>query len=88
MELLEGEALAERLRRGPLSVAETVPIGLGMLAALSALHARGDRPSRPQAVERVPDAARREAARLRPGAAASSEASLDTRHRRSRAPAW
>ena len=41
MELLEGEALAERLRRGPLSVSETVPIGLGMLAALSALHARG-----------------------------------------------
>ena len=41
MELLEGEALAERLRRGPLSVSETLPIGLGMLAALSALHARG-----------------------------------------------
>ena len=41
MELLEGEALAERLRRGPLSVSEAVPIGLGMLAALSALHARG-----------------------------------------------
>jgi len=41
MELLEGEALAEHLRRGPLSVAETVPIGLGVLAALSALHARG-----------------------------------------------
>jgi serine/threonine protein kinase/tetratricopeptide (TPR) repeat protein len=41
MELLEGEALAERLRRGPLNVAEAVPIGLGMLAALSALHARG-----------------------------------------------
>jgi eukaryotic-like serine/threonine-protein kinase len=40
MELLEGEALAERLRRGPLSVSEMVPIGLGMLAALSALHAR------------------------------------------------
>jgi len=40
MELLEGEALAERLRRGPLSVSETVPIGLGVLAALSALHAR------------------------------------------------
>ncbi len=40
MELLEGEALSERLRRGPLSVAETVPIGLGILAALSALHAR------------------------------------------------
>lgn len=41
MELLEGEALADRLRRGPLSVAEAVPIGLGVLAALSALHARG-----------------------------------------------
>jgi eukaryotic-like serine/threonine-protein kinase len=41
MELLEGEALAERLRRGPLSVTETVPIALGTLAALSALHARG-----------------------------------------------
>jgi non-specific serine/threonine protein kinase len=41
MELLEGEALAERLRRGPLSVSETVPMGLGVLAALQALHARG-----------------------------------------------
>src|SRR5918992_1524049 len=41
MELLEGEALSERLRRGPLSVSDTVPIGMGMLAALSALHARG-----------------------------------------------
>src|SRR3989441_5674604 len=28
MELLEGEALAERLRQGPLTVSETVPIGL------------------------------------------------------------
>jgi non-specific serine/threonine protein kinase len=41
MELLEGESLAERLRRGPLTVSETVPIGLGALAALQALHARG-----------------------------------------------
>src|SRR6266542_3990553 len=41
MELLEGESLAERLRHGPLSVTETVPIGLGILAALGALHARG-----------------------------------------------
>jgi serine/threonine protein kinase len=41
MELLEGEALSDRLHRGPLNVAETVPIALGMLAALSALHARG-----------------------------------------------
>ncbi len=41
MELLEGETLADRLRRGALSVSETLPIGLGVLAALQALHARG-----------------------------------------------
>jgi non-specific serine/threonine protein kinase len=41
MEHLEGETLSERLRRGALSVAETIPIGLDMLAALSALHALG-----------------------------------------------
>jgi serine/threonine protein kinase/tetratricopeptide (TPR) repeat protein len=41
MELLEGESLAARLKRGPLSVGESLPVGLGMLAALSALHARG-----------------------------------------------
>ncbi|MQA29820.1 MAG: protein kinase [Luteitalea sp.] len=41
MELLEGEALAERLRRGALTVSEAVSIGLDMLAALSALHGRG-----------------------------------------------
>jgi len=31
MELLEGEALAERLRWGALSVSEAMPIGLGVL---------------------------------------------------------
>jgi serine/threonine protein kinase len=41
MELLEGESLADRLRRGPLPVSEALPIALGMLAALSALHNRG-----------------------------------------------
>mgnify|MGYP001441052363 CR=1 FL=1 len=41
MELLEGESLAECLRRGPLSVSQALPIGHGMLAALAALHARG-----------------------------------------------
>jgi len=40
MELLEGEPLSERLKRGALSVTDSVPIGLGMLAALSALHSR------------------------------------------------
>jgi serine/threonine protein kinase/tetratricopeptide (TPR) repeat protein len=41
MELLEGESLADRLRGGPLSVPDAIPIALGMLAALSALHGRG-----------------------------------------------
>jgi len=41
MELLEGETLAQRLQRGALSVAEMLPIGLEILAALSELHGRG-----------------------------------------------
>jgi eukaryotic-like serine/threonine-protein kinase len=41
MELLEGEPLAERLRQGAMSVSQAMPIGLEMLAALSALHSRG-----------------------------------------------
>jgi serine/threonine protein kinase len=41
MELLEGEALSERVREGPLSIADALAIEFGILAALSALHARG-----------------------------------------------
>ncbi len=41
MELLEGESLAERLKRGPLSAAETGSLARGILAALQALHDRG-----------------------------------------------
>jgi eukaryotic-like serine/threonine-protein kinase len=41
MELLEGESLADRLGRGPLSVPEALPVALGMLSALSSLHTRG-----------------------------------------------
>jgi serine/threonine protein kinase/tetratricopeptide (TPR) repeat protein len=41
MELLEGESLSHMIRRGPFSVPETVPVGLGILNALAALHARG-----------------------------------------------
>jgi serine/threonine protein kinase/tetratricopeptide (TPR) repeat protein len=41
MELLEGEALSERVRKGPLSIADALPIEFGILAALSALHSRG-----------------------------------------------
>src|SRR5262245_8199395 len=38
MELLEGQSLAQRLGTGPLPLAETVNIALGLLAALGALH--------------------------------------------------
>ena len=41
MELLEGETLDDRLHGGALAPAEAIPIGLGVLAALGALHARG-----------------------------------------------
>jgi serine/threonine protein kinase/tetratricopeptide (TPR) repeat protein len=41
MELLDGQPLSERMKRGPMNVSEAVSTGLGMLAALSALHARG-----------------------------------------------
>ena len=41
MELLAGEVLADRLHHGPIGTAEAVHIALGMLSALSALHARG-----------------------------------------------
>ncbi|MEO5819765.1 MAG: protein kinase [Vicinamibacteraceae bacterium] len=41
MELLEGEALVARLDRGALTAAEAMPICLGILAALAALHSRG-----------------------------------------------
>jgi non-specific serine/threonine protein kinase len=41
MELLEGEVLSDRLQKGPLTASQALPIGLGMLDALAALHARG-----------------------------------------------
>ena len=41
MELLEGEALADRLKQGAMTVSQTMPIALEILAALSALHSRG-----------------------------------------------
>ncbi|MGE0462287.1 MAG: protein kinase [Vicinamibacterales bacterium] len=41
MELLEGETLERRLQRGPLILAQALPVALEMLAGLSALHARG-----------------------------------------------
>jgi len=41
MEYLEGEALADRIKRGSIPVDEAVDYSLEMLAALGALHARG-----------------------------------------------
>jgi serine/threonine protein kinase/tetratricopeptide (TPR) repeat protein len=41
MELLSGEALSERIARGPLPIREAVQVTLDVLAALSALHKRG-----------------------------------------------
>ena len=41
MELLQGEALSTRLERGPIPAADAVPIALGILSALDALHQRG-----------------------------------------------
>jgi len=41
MELLEGTPLTEQLARGPLSVEQAIPIGVEMLTALGAIHARG-----------------------------------------------
>ena len=40
MEMLEGEVLADRLRRGPMSAPDALPVSLGILSALSALHSR------------------------------------------------
>jgi len=40
MELLDGEALSERLQREAMNLSDALPIALGILAALSALHAR------------------------------------------------
>jgi non-specific serine/threonine protein kinase len=41
MELLDGETLRDRIARGPCDVDEAVPIALGILAALEALHGHG-----------------------------------------------
>jgi hypothetical protein len=69
MELLEGEALVARLERGALTAAEAMPIGPGRAGRAVRAARPGHRAPRPEAVERVPDGARREAARLRPGPA-------------------
>ena len=41
MELLEGESLADKLRAGPMRIADALPVARGMLTGLSAVHTRG-----------------------------------------------
>jgi serine/threonine protein kinase/tetratricopeptide (TPR) repeat protein len=41
MELLQGESLGARIARGGIAVSEIVPIALGMLTGMDALHKRG-----------------------------------------------
>jgi len=41
MELLEGESLVDRLRSGPMRIAEAISVTSAMLSALSAVHSRG-----------------------------------------------
>ena len=80
MELLDGESLAERLARGPLPYRRRRADCL-----CRARRARGrararHRAPRPEAREHLPDAARRQAARLRSGARGAEHA--DTRRDR------
>src|ERR1700722_9267676 len=41
MEYIEGETLAARIRRGPLSSAETLKIAIAVASALAAAHSKG-----------------------------------------------
>ncbi|HBQ16377.1 MAG TPA: serine/threonine protein kinase, partial [Myxococcales bacterium] len=41
MEMLEGESLAERIERGPMSVDEVVRMASGALSALAEVHDEG-----------------------------------------------
>ena len=90
MELLEGESLAARLRRGPLSVSETLPIGLGMLAALSALHAAAiiHRDLKPSNVFLTPHGVKLLDFGLARTDRAGAGAIARLGHRPDRAPAW
>ena len=65
MELLEGETLQQRLRRGPMEVPVLVDIAVAVADALDAAHSQGHRASRHQAGEHFPDAARTEDSRFR-----------------------
>src|SRR5262247_3599891 len=57
MELVEGETLAERLKRGPLSIDDTIQIAKQIAEALEAAHERGivHRDLKPANIKLAPD---------------------------------
>ncbi|MBL0215079.1 MAG: protein kinase [Myxococcales bacterium] len=67
MELLDGESLADRLDRGPLSSERAIDLGVQIAEALVAAHAVGvvHRDLKPANVFLVPDAAVREGTRVK-----------------------
>ena len=71
MELLDGQSLADRLAKGRCRRPRPIAIAIAVLSALTRCTTAIHRPSRPQAVERVPLGARREAAGFRSRAAGS-----------------
>src|SRR5262249_24460597 len=57
MELVEGETLAERVKRGPVPLEEAIPIAKQIAAALEAAHERGviHRDLKPANIKLTPD---------------------------------
>jgi eukaryotic-like serine/threonine-protein kinase len=57
LELVEGETLADRLKRGPIPLEETIPLALQIAAALEAAHEKGiiHRDLKPGNIKITPD---------------------------------
>ena len=78
MELLSGETLSARLRRGPLTPAEALDVGEDLLAALGALHDAGlvHRDLKPSNIFLTAHGGKLARLRPRPGAAGRRRAAL------------